>query len=186
MKQHITIEDLMGLTTDQRDNLNNLWLPQKYDLAAGVLCKNAETNEFDIFEFVVGAVQLTEHRSGYHMTLWNLAHIASRLAEQEAAEEEEEMEADDAEEGEEDFDFDFEYCRPDSYSKEDCLPLLNMGQMIALLKKCGYGNGNFYLDIQEDNHYGVGREIVEYQSYGNDHEGAELCDVLWSAVKELL
>lgn len=191
MKQNITIEDLMELSADQRDNLNNLWLPQKYDLAAGVLCKNAETNEYDVFEFIIGAVQIAEHRSGYYMTLWNLAHLASRFAAEETAEDtiedaSDEAEADETDMGEEDFEFNFEYCRPDSYSKDDCLPILNIGQMIDILKKCSYGNGSFYLDIQEDNYYGVGRAIMDYQSYGNDHEGEELCDVLWNAVKEIL
>jgi len=186
MKQHITLQDLAELSDYQRDRLNSLWMPQKYDLAAAFLCKDAESNEYDIFEFVVGNISISEGRSGCHMTLMNLEAIRSWGAEieeasYEAAALEEFCEDETVEE-----DFYFEYERPDVYSKSDCLPLLNIGQMLELLKRCGYGEGNFYASLQKDGRNGVGREIADYESYGMDYENVELCDALWMAVKEIL
>ncbi len=183
MKQHITVENLMELTEYQRDRLNDLWIPQKYDLAAGFLCKDAENNEYDIFEFVIGHVNIGGQRSGYYMTMINLEALKSLGTQEDAAEPEEE--ADIEEYSEEDFTFQYE--RPDIYGKEDCMPLLNIGQMLEILNKCGYGNGNFYVNFQkETDGYGVGRNIEEYTDFGPDYNGEELCDALWEAVKEAL
>ena len=183
MKQHITIENLMELTEYQRDRLNDLWTPKQYDLAAGFLCKDAENNENDIFEFVIGNVNIRETRSGYYMTLMNLEALRSWGNQEDTEEAEEEV---DMEEYNEE-DFIFEYERPDIYSKGDCLPLLSIGQMLEILNKCGYGKGNFYVNFQKDAiGFGVGRNIEEYIDYGTDYNGEELCDALWTAVKEAL
>lgn len=183
MKQHITVENLMELTEYQRDRLNDLWTPQKYDLAAGFLCKDAENNEYDIFEFVIGNVNIGETRSGYYMTIMNLEALRSWGTQEDTEGNEEE--ADMEEYNEEDFIFEYE--RPDIYSKGDCMPLLGIGQMIEILNKCGYGNGNFYINFQkETDGYGVGRNIEEYIDFGTDYNGEELCDALWEAVKEVL
>ncbi len=81
----------------------------------------------------------------------------------------------------------FEYERPDVYGKGDCMPLLSIGQMLEILNKCGYGNGNFYVNRQKDsNDFGVGKDIEQYIDYGTDYKGEELCDALWEAVKEAL
>lgn len=185
MKQYITLEDLMELTQYQRDRLNDLWMPKKYDLAAAFLCKDAENNEYDIFEFVIGHVNIGETRSGYHMTLMNLESIRSwGSAAEETSEETSEEISDEDEFNEEDFCFEYE--RPDVYSKNDCLPLLNIGQMLEMLKKCGYGNGSLYANIADDSRNGVGREIMQYEEYGMDYENEELCDALWNAIKEVL
>lgn len=181
MKQRITLENLMELTEYQRDRLNDLWIPQKYDVAAGILCKDAENNEYDIFEFVIGHVNIGERRAGYHMTLMNLEALRGWGNQQETEEEEVDMEELNEE------DFIFEYERPDVYGKADCLPLLNIGQMLEILNKCGYGNGSFYVSFQkETNGCAVGRDIEQYIDFGTDHNGEELCDVLWTAVKEAL
>jgi hypothetical protein len=182
MKQHITVENLMELTEYQRDRLNDLWTPQKYDLAAGFLCKDAENNEYDIFEFVIGNVNIGGQRSGYHITLTNLeAQRGLEAQTDEPVDEEADMEEYNEE------DFVFEYERPDIYSKADCMPLLSTGQMLEILNKCGYGNGSFYVNYQkETDGYGVGRNIEEYIDFGPDYNGEELCDALWAAVKETL
>lgn len=183
MKQHITLEDLKELTEYQRDRLNDLWTPKRYDLAAGFLCKDAETNEYDIFEFVIGHVNIGETRSGYYMTLMNLEALRTWGNEEDAGETEEEV---DMEEYNEE-DFIFEYERPDVYSKGDCLPLLNIGQMLEILQKCEYGKGSFYVSLRKDtNGCAVGRDIEQYIDFGTDYNGEELCDVLWAAVKEAL
>lgn len=182
MKQHITMENLTELSEYQRDRLNDLWIPQRYDLAAGFLCKNAETNEYDIFEFVIGHVNIAETRSGYSMTLMNLEGIRgwgmNEVEAQEDIDKEEEYGEDD---------FSYEYERPDIYSKRDCMPLLNIGQMLGILNRCEYGKGNFYINYKKDsNGYGVGRDIEEFIDYGTDYNEEELCDALWKAVKEAL
>lgn len=183
MKQHITIENLMELNEYQRDRLNDLWTPRKYDLAAGFLCKDAENNEYDVFEFVVGHVNIGETGSGYYMTLMNLEALRSWGNQADAGETEEEV---DMEEYNEE-DFIFEYERPDVYSKGDCLPLLSIGQMLEILKKCDYGKGSFYVNLSKEiDDCGIGRDVEEYINFGLDYSGEELCDVLWEAVKETL
>jgi hypothetical protein len=185
MKQHITVEELMELTPYQRDRLNDLWIPRKYDLAAAFICKDAGNNEYDIFEYVIGHVSIEKLRSGYNVTLINIESIRSLAAAQEETDDEplnEDLVEDDFIEE----DFCFEYERPDLYSKNDCLPLLNVGQMLEILKKCGYGNGKFYVSIDNEGKNGIGQQITEYESYGMDYEDEELCNVLWSAVKEAL
>lgn len=182
MKQHITIENLMELTEYQRDRLNSLWIPQQYDLAAGFLCKDAENNEMDIFEFVIGHVNIGEKRAGYYMTLMNLEALRNWGIQEDETKEETNEEEEYNEE-----DFTFEYERPDIYSKGDCLPLLSIGQMIEILNKCGYGKGSFYINYQkETNGYAVGRDIEQYIDFGTDYNEEELCDALWTAVKETL
>lgn len=186
MKQRITLEDLAGLDQYQRDRLNELWTPHRYDLAAGFLCMDAENNKYDIFEFVIGFVNISETRAGYNMTLINLEAIRSLKAQSDEAETEESPEETDFEEFSEE-DFIFEYERPDIYNKGDCLPLLTIGQMFELLTKCGYGNGDFYADFSKvRNEYGVGRNIEQYIDFGMDHINEELCDALWAALKEAL
>lgn len=186
MKQRITLEDLTGLTEYQRDRLNDLWEPQRYDVAAGFLCMDAENNKYDIFEFVVGHVNIREARAGYHMTLINLEALRSMKEQEEAAEEEENAEEVNFDEFDEE-DFTFEYERPDIYNKSDCIPLLTIGQMFEILKKCGYGNGSFYADFDKDrNEAGVGRDIEQFIDFGMDFTGEELCNALWEAVKDTL
>lgn len=188
MKQHITMENLTELSEYQKDRLNDLWIPRRYDLAAGFLCKNAETNEYDIFEFVVGHVNIGETRSGYYMTLMNLEAIRGWGTNEAEPQEETEAEKEtDEEEAYDEEEFLFEYERPDIYSKGDCMPLLNIGQMLEILNKCEYGKGNFYTNFNKDsNGCGVGRDIEQYVDYGTDYHKEELCDALWEAVKAAL
>jgi hypothetical protein len=176
----------MELADYKRDRLNELWMPQKYDLAAGFLCKDAENNEYDIFEFVVGHVNVRKTISpGYNMTLMNLEALRSWQVQEDTQEETVEEEAD-IEEFDED-DFTFEYERPDMYNKGDCLPMLNIGQMLEILNKCKYGKGDFYVNYREEtDSYSVGKNIEGYIDIGVDYIEEELCDALWEAVKEVL
>jgi hypothetical protein len=59
MKQHITIEDLSQLSSGQKERLRYLWVPKKYDLAYAEICKNAQYDEYDKYEFVIGRVDIT-------------------------------------------------------------------------------------------------------------------------------
>lgn len=193
MKQRITIIDLTDLTTYQRDRLNELWIPQRYDMAAGFLCMDAENNKYDVFEFVVGNVNIRETRGGYHMTLMNLEGLRGWGSQHNTAAEAKEEISEEADTDEldydyfEDEDFVYEYERPDIYSKSDCMPLLSIGQMFEILERCEYGNGNFYVNCNKgENECGVGRDIEQFVDYGIDYKNEELCDALWEAIKEIL
>lgn len=187
MKKRITIEDLTELTQYQRDRLNELWTPQKYDIAVGFLCMDAENNKYDVFEFIIGHVNIRETRAGYHMTMINLEGLRELRAQEDSAKEEEEAPEEVDLEVYNEEDFTFEYERPDIYSKGDCLPLLSIGQMLEIINKCGYGNGNFYTSLNKGkNEYGIGKDIEQFIDFGMDFKSEELCDAIWAALKEVL
>ena len=89
------------------------------------------------------------------------------------------------EETEED-DFFMEYSRPMFFNKKDCLPLLNIGQLIELLHRSGFDNCDFNL-AAGNGEIGceLGNENINWDSF-RDYEPKELCDVLWELVKSLL
>jgi hypothetical protein len=60
----------------------------------------------------------------------------------------------------------------DTYNKDDCLPLLSIGQMIELLVNTGI------------KHHDCG--WISAWNVDIDFEGKELCDALWQAVKAVL
>jgi hypothetical protein len=78
------------------------------------------------------------------------------------------------------------YQLPAVHIKDDCTPLLTIGNMIDILQKNNYGKFDFFLSTST---YDIGCELGKNDSsWGNysDWEPAELCDVLWESVKELL
>lgn len=87
-----------------------------------------------------------------------------------------------------DEDFNFEFQRPDSFSKQDCVPLLDIGQMIDILERKKFGQGEFYLSASiDDYYYDIGKDDFSSNSIANvDGNNCELCDVLWESVKALL
>lgn len=96
--------------------------------------------------------------------------------------EKEEVQKDDFEE--EDLEDNFQ--PPTTYIKDDCTPLLTIGNMIEILQKNNYGKFDFFVSVTT---YEKGCELSrDDSSWGNytDWEPAELCDVLWDSVKELL
>lgn len=82
--------------------------------------------------------------------------------------------------------FEMEYTRPGFFNKEDCIPLLNIGQIIELLQRFDYGNGDFYL-IASTGEVGceMGKNASTWEDYRN-YESRELCDVLWELLKAAL
>ena len=58
MKQRITLKDLEKLTDEQKRRLNELWVPALYDVAIAKVLKNIVTDEYDEYEFVIGAISL--------------------------------------------------------------------------------------------------------------------------------
>lgn len=196
MKKHITAKDIAQLSESQKQNLNQLWLPEKYDTALAYICKNAETEEFDEIEFVVGKV-LVYHN---HIILYDIKHqnLEGNLEDQDEMESEtlheeqseetnsEESSYDESEEIDEDIeDVDFGYERPTTFSKEDCIPLLNIGQMIEILERSGYKNCEFSLFVT-DGETGCDMGTSSLNSSGNDYNPAELCDSLWDCIKKLI
>lgn len=67
---------------------------------------------------------------------------------------------------------DIKGCQGDEYKKENCLPLLNIGQMIELLEN------------KEHNNHLI-RQIFHITSSQIDNVD-NLCDALWEAIKSIL
>jgi hypothetical protein len=64
--------------------------------------------------------------------------------------------------------------------KTECLPLLSIGQMIELIECEDYAGIEYYY-IEKD-----GKEICRLYTHSKGYEADNLCDCLWSAVKEVL
>ena len=62
MKQFITPDQLLALSTTQKANLMDLWLPQVNTLAMARICKDVINDEYDNIVFVIGEVLVTEAR----------------------------------------------------------------------------------------------------------------------------
>jgi hypothetical protein len=78
------------------------------------------------------------------------------------------------------------YQLPTTLIKVDCTPLLTIGNMIEILQNNHYGKFDFFFSVSTND---IGCELgEENSSWGNhpDWEPAELCDVLWESIKELL
>lgn len=216
MKKHITKEDVAQLTYAQRQRLSEIWLPEKYDLAVAYICTNAETEEYEQLEYVVGDIKLYHT----HFILYDLKYLDSTKKTEEPDPEDfeeetslEEGESLDNESGyqeesddlydeeygdndEDDWDdelveadegFDFAYVRPTTFSKEDCVPLMDIGQMIEILSKNSSKSFDFYL-LADSGEKGVelGSNNFNLSGYGSEFESQELCDVLWECVKSIL
>ncbi|WP_010249755.1 hypothetical protein [Acetivibrio cellulolyticus] len=202
MKRNITKEDLASLNEGQKMSLRDLWLPEKYDLAVAYICTNAETEEYDEIEYVVGDIILNRNR----ITLIDIRRPKNEdndeISEddnngncncmqnvdddQNSNFEDDDGEYSDDEEFEDD-DFEFAYEQPTTFSKEDCLPLLSITQMIEIFDRRGFKDTNFYLTASVDEKgCEIGNNTAPLEDYGNNFEPAELCDVLWDNIKLLL
>lgn len=197
MKRNITLKDLASLTASQKMSLRDLWLPEKYDLVVAYICTNAETEEYDEINFVVGDLILHRNR----ITLIDIRRPKEEneeetendsdenVADDDLVENEEaDSDADDNfDEGFEDEDFEFTYERPTTFSKEDCLPLLSITQMIEIFERRNFKDSNFYLTASFDEKgCEIGNNTTSLEDYGNNYESTELCDVLWENLKILL
>lgn len=199
MKQRITLEQLNELAQHQKERLNSLWIPEKYDLAVATVCTDAINEKYEQIKFVVGEIGVYE-MSNYKVsvTLWDLESLKRNQGDEENMDIDEEFSEDSYfdddssqlgewnEEEENELEFDYKYEKPSSFSKEECMPVLNIGQMLKILKSLNYGDGKFYIDIQSNNKFGIGRDIYQHDFYGNEYEEAELCDILWDQIKQLI
>ena len=184
MKQHITPEDLLKLNGSQVLNLRDMWMPKPNTMAMARICKDVINDEYDTIVFVIGEVIVQEHST--RLVLRRLVPAGDIDMDQDL--ELPEGNGDDMElsEGNGDEEFSFEYSEPDQFfSKDDCLPVLNIGQIIEMLNHVKWP-GRF-LDIypaRKKNVGDSGSKVVN--STEMEFEEEELCDALWNALVEFL
>ncbi len=192
MKKCLSPEDFRELSETQKSALRDLWLPCKYDLAFEIVWRDVENDIHDIAIILVLDAKV-------HSTLRNCEVILKvyypngipEYGGLEASSEEDDSNGwDISTENGDDFTeqpengFMENEMSPDEknerseehyINKENCLPLLNIGQMIDILKEHqGEPNISF-----------APEEAVCYVG-GIEFSGEELCDALWEAVKKLL
>lgn len=209
MKLRITRKDLYDLSFDQKQNLCDLWIPHVYDVSVATVCVDAAEEKFDQITYVIGGIKLLKHHDILLTDLKFMQDEQAKIQEEEAyssniasdridgiehlsesvkVEEVEEVEEDAEQDFTFDEDFSFEFQRPESYSKQDCLPLLDIGQMIDILQRKDFGQGDFYLYAAiEDSAIDLGKSDFAIGNLSDeDDNNYELCDILWESVKALL
>lgn len=197
MKLRISRQELEDLTLEQKQNLRDLWIPHPYDVAIATVCVDAALEKFEQFIYVIGGVKLLKHND---ILLTDIKYMPDvKLSMDNSSSDNDETEAssdvideDIEDETFEDFSFDedfsFEFQRPETFSKQDCVPLLDIGQMIDILERRNFGQGDFYLSAAiGDNICDMGKsDFSSNYSYDQNSSNCELCDVLWESVKALL
>ncbi len=196
MKLRITDKDLAELTIEQKQNLCDLWLPQAYDVAVANVCVDAAEEKYNQITFVIGGLNITKHND---IILYDMKFLPDNLfTVTENSEDNESCAANSVEDSEdtlnddfsEDFsideDFNFEIQRPESFNKQDCLPLLDIGQMIDILERKNFGECEFSLSVAfDDKTFDIGKNTSISDMYSSDNN-CELCDILWLSLKALL
>lgn len=214
MKLRITQKELDTLTLEQKQNLCDLWIPNLYDVVAATVCIDAAEEKFGQITYVIGGIKLLKH---HDILLYDLKFMPDeqfKIQEEEAysdniasdridgienisqnddeVTQENEEQEETAEDLEQEFsfdeDFNFEFQRPESYSKQDCVPLLDIGQMIDILERRKFGQGGFYLCATIDDYtLEMGKDDFSSNSvFDENSTNCELCDILWESVKALL
>lgn len=207
MKLMITQKQLDELSSEQKQNLCDLWIPNLYDAAVATVCVDAAEEKYGQITFVVGGIEIAKN---CNLLLYDLKYLpdqkirliqdsadSNNIDEGSEIENEETPEINVTEEDveddiEEDFSFDedfsFEFQRPESFFKQECLPLLNIGQMLDILSRKNFGQCNFSLSVAiEEDYIEMGKSnFIEENTSNDDNGNIELCDVLWKAVKALL
>lgn len=189
MKQRITLEDISALSPEQKQAVNDLWIPAMYDVAVAEVCTDVSEEKYESIEFVIGGIQFYQRTK---MLLHDIKYAENGTDSEPEASFPPAQQTDDTETENTDEEFDedssdFSYSRPSSFNKEDCLPLLTVGHMIDILNRKGFGYGDFYLAVGI-NEVGceIGKSYFNIDNYGNAYEKAELCDVLFEYLKTML
>lgn len=177
MKQNLTVEDLNSLTFSQKQTLNSMWIPAKYDLAVASVCKDAENDVYEYLEFVVGDVILTPGST--RIILERLKKV------EELAVADEEPSAEAEEVPEEEF-FDDFFDPGDLFQKDNCLPLLNIGQLIEMIRRTKSGQDGFSLVIPPTSGFESERGFSINDRFGEVERDSELIDLLFKILKEQL
>lgn len=192
MKLRITRKELDELSFEQKQNLCDLWIPHVHDVAVANVCVDAIEEKYDQITYVIGAVKLLKHND---MLLYDLKFLPEQQFNNDEAdpqtEEVEELETFEPDNELVDLsledNFSFEFQRPDSYTKQDCVPLLEIGQMIDILERKNYGECDFSLSITIGDYVcDMGKDAFSGSNFDINNKNAELCDILWEAVKALL
>jgi hypothetical protein len=212
MKLRITRKELDTLTFVQKQNLCDLWIPNLYDVAVATVCIDAAEEKFDQITFIIGGIKLLKHHDIMLSDLKFMPDEQFKVQAEEAysdniasdtidgiealSENEEYQDSDEKGETDQDVeeeftfdeDFNFEFQRPDSYSKQDCVPLLDIGQMINILEMKNFGQGGFYLCATIDDYvFEMGKDDISSNTILDPNsKNCKLCDVLWESVKALL
>ena len=185
MKEHISVEDLKGLSDSQKEALRFAWVPEKNDLVLASICMNVETEEYDDIEFVVGEIVLNENTRTPHIVLRRFKLLDNNTEEDEGEFDEQELvEIGDMED---ENSFEMVYCEPEQYfNKEDCLPLLNIGQLIHFLRRSKFGQNGFKVFIPPEDIKLFDTPFSIEDRDGETYENEELCDLLWDSLKTVL
>lgn len=205
MKLRLTHTDLEDLTFEQKQNLCDLWIPHVFDAALASVCVDAIEEKYEQIAFTVGSIKLLKHND---IQLYDLKflpdeqfriredkqepdNISSAETEDTAVSDQSPEINDISGETDEDFsldeDFDFAFQRPESYMKQDCVPLLDIGQMIDILQRRNFGECDFSLSITfGDFVCDIVKDAFSGGNFDINNKNSELCDILWEAVKALL
>lgn len=187
MKTAITVEEVLELSESGRDALRDLWIPQKYDRAVYLACTDVENDIYVPMEFVIGEIQVeavNEDKryvvSGRPASAYQYHRLRIRplmLPDEIAAGADADPGAfDDAGTANAVF-------LPFVVEKSDCLPLLDIGQMIDLLCQRVYPHEEVHIAFSpEEGVYRVGRRSWMQGEPEYEYEATELCDALWEAL----
>jgi len=174
MKQRISVDDLKRLDKKQCANLRAMWTPMRYQIALATICTNAETDAHSDIEFCVGGVFINLRTGKVTIKDLHATEGYMRLP----------LSDDEGEDGDEP-----EMVEPASFEKEECLPLLNIGEMIDLMNARNFRGFHFYLLAGTGT---TGAEVGNFKSTIKDKiltegfESSELCDVLWEMIVDQL
>lgn len=173
MKQHITPEQLLALSEGQKANLLDLWMPEANTMAMARICKDVINDEYDNIIFVIGEILVEEGRGDLMLRRYKLLDDSFFEENKDLFENEGE--------------FELEYSEPEQYfSKKDCLPVLSIGEMIALLNKIKYGQDGFDISIPPQRRIVGDKGFVVVGTNELEYEEDELCDALWNVLVEQL
>ena len=206
MKLRITRKELDDLTFDQKQNLCDLWIPNLYDVAVATVCIDAAEEKFGQITYVIGGIKLLRHHDMLLSDLKFMPDEQLKIQEEENYSDniasdridgiEDLSESEKVEENEDetlqdfsfDEDFNFEFQRPESYLKQDCVPLLDVGQMMDILERKNFGQGGFYLSATIDDYvFEMGKDDISSNDiFNQSSKNCELCDILWESVKAIL
>jgi hypothetical protein len=197
MKKCLSPEDFRELSETQKSALRNLWLPCKYDVAFEIVWRDVENDIYDAAIIVIldARVMNTPRNCEVVLKVYYPGGIPEYESRSEEYLESPTEEDDDHGWGNETANNDDYEAQPENGEienqtgmvegiekseehylvKENCLPLLNIGQMIDILREHkGVPNISF-----------TPEEAICYVC-GTEFSGEELCDALWEAVKTIL
>lgn len=185
MKQHITAEDLLKLNSSQMLNLRDMWMPEPNTMAMARICKDVINDEYDTIVFVIGEVIVLEDST--RLVLRRLKLVDDNIADDIDIDQDMELPDELPEEDDDDEEIFFEYSEPGQYfSKDDCLPILNIGQMIEILNRVKFGQDGFSIFIPPARRFAgdSGPRVINGEEM--EFEEEELCDALWNALVQFL